>query len=154
MNELSHIGILLGRAYHSYVTLLSRMLEEAELDEYFRPGMGNVLFALYEQDDVSATNIANRTKLSKSTMTRMLKRFKAAKLISIRKNPNDGRGTLIKLTPLANSLKPRVKMLAANLESILTVDLTKSEIEMFRNCLSKTNETMLNEMSESLSTSA
>ena len=38
----------LGRAYYAYVGLAERVLVEAGLDHVIRPGMGHVLFALYE----------------------------------------------------------------------------------------------------------
>ena len=45
------MSFYLGRAYYAYVGLLERVLANHDLDGHLRPGMGHVLFALFEQDD-------------------------------------------------------------------------------------------------------
>ncbi len=65
----------LGRAYFAYVGLLERVLVEQKLDHVLRPGMGVVLFALYEKDRVSIKELAESSQLACSTLTGVLQRM-------------------------------------------------------------------------------
>ena len=67
--DLDQISFYLGRAYYTYVGLRERVLKDMGLDQHIRPGMGNVLFALFEHDDQTISEVAQRLKLAKSTMT-------------------------------------------------------------------------------------
>ena len=51
----------IGRAYYAYVGLAERILAEAGLGKQIQPGMGLVLFSLYEQDDRTIKEIAAQT---------------------------------------------------------------------------------------------
>ena len=58
---LDHLIWYLGRAYYTYVGLLERVLAELGLDRHLRPGMGHILFTLFERDDLSIKEIAARS---------------------------------------------------------------------------------------------
>ena len=66
-DPLDQIVWSIGRAYYAYVGLLERVLAETGLDRHVRPGMGHILFALFEEDGRNIKEIAARTQLSGST---------------------------------------------------------------------------------------
>ncbi len=119
MNELEQISFYLGRAYYTYVGLLERVLVEMGLDQHIRPGMGNVLFALFEQDDRTISEVGQRLQLSRSTMTGMVAGIEKAGLITTRRDPVDGRAVRLKLTPLARSLEQRCREVPDRIEKVL-----------------------------------
>src|SRR6516162_5985987 len=90
----------LGRAYYTYVGLLEQVLAETGLDRHVRPGLGHVLFTLFEQDERSIKDIAARSQLACSTLTGLLDRMESAGLIERRRDREDGRIVRIRLTPL------------------------------------------------------
>jgi DNA-binding MarR family transcriptional regulator len=102
----------LGRAYYTYVGLLEQVLAETGLDRHVRPGMGHVLFTLFEQDERSIKDIAARSQLACSTLTGLLDRMESAGLIERRRDREDGRIVRIRLTPLGRSLEPRCQAVA------------------------------------------
>ena len=95
----------LGRAYYAYIGLLERVLVEEKLDKILRPGMGVVLFALYEKDQVSIKDLAERSQLACSTLTGVLQRMEDAGLVARTRDEQDGRSVRVSLTPLSRKLK-------------------------------------------------
>src|SRR5580698_7078261 len=79
------ITFYIGRAYYNYVGLVERRLADAALDKHISPGMGHVLFALFERDGRIIKDLAAQVKLSYSTMTGLLSRMERAGLIECRK---------------------------------------------------------------------
>ncbi len=59
VRELDELIWDLGRAYYAYVGLLERVLVEQRLNDILQPGMGLVLFALYEQDGRTIKSLPN-----------------------------------------------------------------------------------------------
>lgn len=135
--ELYQISFLLGRAYYSYIGMLERLLEETGLGEFIKPGMGNLLFALFREDDRTISDVARELQLARSTMTGMVARMKKARLITVVKDPRDWRAVRLKLTPLARSLEGRCHELADHIERLLVDDLEPPEAEALRRSLSK-----------------
>ncbi|MFV0442104.1 MAG: MarR family winged helix-turn-helix transcriptional regulator [Planctomycetaceae bacterium] len=99
----------LGRAYYAYVGMIERVLVAAELDHLLRPGMGHVLFTLYEQDDLSIKEIAIRSHLAPSTLTGLLKQMGKAGVVSRHRDRTDGRLVRIRLTSLGREIENKCR---------------------------------------------
>ena len=97
----------LGRAYYAYVGLAERVLVDASLSHVIRPGMGHVLFALYEEDGRTIKEIAARSQLANSTLSGLLNRMEKAGLIERKRDEQDGRMVRVRLTALARKLETK-----------------------------------------------
>lgn len=133
--HLVQIGFLLGRAYYAYLGLLERELQEAGLDKVCPPGIGSLLFELYETDEVSIGVLGKRLSLSKSTMTGLVRKAQACGLVTTDRDPLDGRATLVKLTALAKSIQTECDHLADRLEDSITCNLTERQKAALRKSL-------------------
>jgi DNA-binding MarR family transcriptional regulator len=134
-DEISQIGVLLGRAYYSYIGFLQRLLDDTGLGKHIKPGMGSLLFALFREDDRTISEIARELQLARSTMTGIVARMKKARLITVVKCDQDSRAVRLRLTPLARSLEPRCHELAARVEQMLSRDLDEAEADELRRSL-------------------
>ena len=143
---LDQTGFLLGRAYFSYLGLLERLLAETGLDQHCPPGLGNLLFALFEQDDQTITAIGDRLELSKSTMTGLIRRAKKQKLVTTSRDLTDGRAIRVKLTPLARSLEGQCNGLARRIDSTLTSRLSPRQLTQLQSLLGKLVTTINDEI--------
>ncbi len=130
----------IGRAYYAYVGVLEQVLAETGLDEHLRPGMGHILFALFEQDGRSIKEIATRTQLSSSTLTGMLTRMEKAGIIARRRDDEDGRG--VRLTRLGRSLEPRCRLVAERLGEILRAGMGANGVLHAKHLLRRLTETL------------
>lgn len=129
---LDSTTFMIGRAYYNYVLLLEDLLLELGLERHISPGMGNILFALYEQDDRIIRDLAARVRLSSSTMTAILERMHKAGLIERRRDDGDGRAVRVRLTPLAHSIAPKCWKVVERLNEVIHAGMTPREIEQLK----------------------
>ena len=129
------VGFYLSRASIVFRELLKRSLEESLLHEHIKPGMGNLMFALYEQDGQTKTELAQRLHFSKMTITRLVRDVEKEKLVKTVADDRDGRATQVLLTPLAKSLEPEYQKLAVQLEERIAARFTGAQLAEFRQYL-------------------
>ena len=141
-SDLEQVSFYLGRAYYSYIGLLERLLAEMGMDDTLRPGMGNVLFALFEEDNVTLTEIARRLQVAKSTMTSVAARIKKAGLVTTHRDPDDGRAVRLRLTPLGRSLEPRCRELAQQIDATICAGLSQRQRDQLRRMLATDTATI------------
>ena len=132
----------LGRAYYTYVGLLEQVLTETGLDRHVRPGMGHVLFTLFEQDERSIKEIAARSQLACSTLTGLLDRMESAGLIERRRDREDGRIVRIRLTPLGRSLEPRCQAVAQQFADLFASHMGTAGVRRGKRLLQRMIQTM------------
>ncbi len=136
-SALQGLSFLVGRVYYNYVALLSSHLAKSGLSEHLIPGMGNILFALFEEDDVPMKAVTERASIAASTLTGMVKRMEDAGLVVRYRDKSDGRSTRLALTPLGRSLKPRCLELALTMERELNKGLSAAEQDTLLHLLSR-----------------
>ena len=120
---------VLGRAFYSYVPMLELLLEEFEVSKIIRPGMGHVLFALWEHDQVTMTNLAARTGLAPSSLTRLTGDMVKNKLVTRKRCADDGRAIRIQLTPLGRSLEAKADQVVSRLRAVVEAGMSKAEVK-------------------------
>lgn len=120
---------VLSRAFYSFVLMLELLLEEFGLSKIIRPGMGHVLFALWQHDNVTMTNLAARTGLAASTLTRLTGEMEKAKLVSRTRCAQDGRAVRIELTPLGRSLESMADQVVSRLREVVEAGMSSAEVK-------------------------
>jgi DNA-binding MarR family transcriptional regulator len=71
-----------------------------------RPAYGSLLLPLFEEDGLRMGELARRARLSKQTMTTMVRLLERDGLVERRGDPADARATLVHLTPRARAFRP------------------------------------------------
>ena len=99
------LGFLLAKATQRWNELLTERFAEAGFPEV-RPSYGSILVPLFEEDGLRLGEIARRARLSKQTMTTMVRLLERDGLVERRADPLDGRATLVFLTPRARAFRP------------------------------------------------
>jgi DNA-binding MarR family transcriptional regulator len=100
-----NLGFLLANASHRWNELLAERFAAAGFPDV-RPSYGSILVPLYEQDGLRMSEIAKRARLSKQTMTTMVRLLERDGLVERRSDPQDGRATLVFLTQRAQAFRP------------------------------------------------
>jgi DNA-binding MarR family transcriptional regulator len=139
---LEEISFYIGRAYYNYKLLLERTVRAHGLERVVSPGMGHILFTLFEKDGVIIREIARRTELSLPTLTVMLQRMKKAGLVELRRDPDDGRAVRVKLSPLGRSIEARCWRVLKRLNEVLEGGLSEREAETAKRALARMVENM------------
>lgn len=99
------LGFLLAKAAQRWNELLAEAFARAGFAEV-RPSYGSVLLPLFEEDGLQMGELGRRSRLSKQTMTALVRRVERDGLVSRRTDPGDARATLVFLTDRARRFEP------------------------------------------------
>jgi DNA-binding MarR family transcriptional regulator len=100
-----NLGFLLAKASQRWNELLADAFAAAGFPEV-RPSYGSILIPLYEEDGLRIGEIARRSRLSKQTMTTMVRLLERDGLVERRSDPEDGRAARVFLTRRAQAFRP------------------------------------------------
>lgn len=139
---LDELFFHIGRAYFNYKLLLERTLRALGLDGVVSPGMGHLLFTLFEEDDCIIRELVEKTRLSFPTITMMLRKMEKAGLVTATRDPDDGRSVRIRLTPLGRSIEGRCWKVVERLHAVVEAGLTPREAAAAKRALARMVENM------------
>ena len=131
---ISKIHQLSGRIF-------SRKLKDHNIND-INPAQGRVLFALWQKDNIPIQELAKRTALEKSTLTRMLDKLEETGHI-IRTFPDeDQRKTLIQLTEENRKMKAAYEGVSRDMINLYYSGFSESEMNQFEEYLGRIFETL------------
>jgi DNA-binding MarR family transcriptional regulator len=99
------LGFLLAKATQRWNELLQERFHDAGW-EAVRPSYGSILVPLFEEDGLRMGELAQRSRLSKQTMTTMVRLLERDGLVERLADPQDGRATRVFLTEKARRFEP------------------------------------------------
>jgi DNA-binding MarR family transcriptional regulator len=111
------LGFLLAKASQRW----NELLQEAFAREGFpevRASYGSVLLPLFEEDGLRIGEIARRARLSKQTLTTMVRLAERDGLVERRPDAADRRATRVHLTAKAHRFRPVAEQTLAELEEL------------------------------------
>jgi DNA-binding MarR family transcriptional regulator len=100
-----------------------------------RPSYGSVLIPLFEEDGLRMGELARRARLSKQTMTELVRRLERDGLVERRADPDDGRASLIFLTPRSRAFEPVAERALADLHTLVQRRLSGERTEELKAAL-------------------
>ena len=99
------LGFLLAKAVQRWNELLQERFRAAGWGDV-RPSYGSILLPLFEEDGLRMGELARRARLSKQTMTTMVRILERERLVRRERDLDDGRAIRIVLTPRARRFEP------------------------------------------------
>ena len=111
-----NLGYLLAKASQRWNELLYEGFVREGFPEV-RPSYGSVLIPLFEEDRLRMGEIAERARLSKQTITTMVRLCERDGLVTRRPDPDDGRASRVALTRKARAFQPAAERVLAELEA-------------------------------------
>ena len=112
-----NLGFLLAKASQRWNELLQRAFAREGFPEV-RASYGSVLLPLFEEDGLRIGEIARRARLSKQTMTTMVRLAERDGLVERRPDEADRRATRVHLTAKAHRFRPVAEETLAELEEL------------------------------------
>jgi DNA-binding MarR family transcriptional regulator len=110
-----NVGFLLAKASQRFNERLMARFAERGFPEV-RASYGSVLVPLFEAGPLRPGDIAARARLSKQSMTGLLKQCEAAGLVGRERDPADGRAFRVSLTPRGRELQRVAEQTLAELD--------------------------------------
>jgi DNA-binding MarR family transcriptional regulator len=135
----ANLGFALAKASQRWNELLAVRFAEFGYPEV-RPSYGSVLLPLFEEDGLRIGEIAARSRLSKQTMTTLVRLAERDGLVTREADPEDGRATRIRLTARAREFAPVAERVLEQLEKRVDELLGSRESVELRAALSKLTE--------------
>ena len=99
------LGFLLAKATQRWNQHLQERFRAAGWGKV-RASYGSILVPLFEQDRLQMGELARRARLSKQTMTTMVRLLEREHLVRRERDPNDGRAFRVVLTAKARRFQP------------------------------------------------
>jgi DNA-binding MarR family transcriptional regulator len=114
--------------------LLTERFAAAGFEEV-RPSYGSVLLPLYEEDGLRMGELARRARLSKQTMTELVRRLERDGLVERRRDPADGRASLIILTARSREFEPVAADVLVELDGLVRRVLDAERVDELKESL-------------------
>lgn len=128
------VGFLLAKAAQHWNDLLADRFAAAGYTEV-RPAYGSVLLPLYEDDGLRMGELARRARLSKQTMTEMIRRLERDGLVERRPDPTDARASLIFLTDRSHRFEPVAAATLSDLDRLVRRRLSAQRLAELKRSL-------------------
>jgi DNA-binding MarR family transcriptional regulator len=132
--DISNLGFLLAKASQHWNELLAARFQAHGFAEV-RPSYGSVLLPLFEEDDLRMGELARRSRLSKQTMTTLIRMCERDGLVSRTRDPDDARAFRIRLTPRALEFKPVADQVLGELDHQVLATLGQRQRQALTNAL-------------------
>jgi DNA-binding MarR family transcriptional regulator len=129
-----NLGFLLAKASKRWNELLAERFAERGFSEV-RPSYGSVLVPLLEQDGLRMGELAARSRLSKQTMTTIVRLVERDGLVERRPDPHDGRAARVHLTSRAEAFRPVAEQTLAELDERVEARLGDTKAKALQRAL-------------------
>jgi DNA-binding MarR family transcriptional regulator len=113
-----NLGYLLAKASQRWNELLRERFVHAGYPDV-RPAYGSVLLPLFEEDGLRMGEIARRVRLSKQTMTTLVRLAERDGLVRREADPEDGRAFRIRLTARSLGFRSVVEDVLRELDELV-----------------------------------
>jgi DNA-binding MarR family transcriptional regulator len=125
------IGFLLRLLDARYDGLYQNLTRQNDIT----PRQFGVLMALYQDGPLTPSVLAERISSDRNTLSEMLKRMIARKLISKKDNAEDRRSIQVQITAKGEAALLKVIPAAAKLQDLMLAPLTKEDRAHFLKCM-------------------
>jgi MarR family transcriptional regulator, lower aerobic nicotinate degradation pathway regulator len=129
-----NVGYLLAKASQRWNELLYERFRREGFKEV-RPSYGSIILPLFEEDGLRMGELAERARLSKQTMTTMIRLVERDGLVRRQRDPEDRRAFRVYLTARARSFRPVAKSILRELDELLEEQLSQAELSTLKTSL-------------------
>ena len=135
MKSQSQGGFLMAKIRQVGGRIAERILREYKIE--ITSAQGRIMFALWQQDDISINELAKKTQLGKSTLTSMLDRLEKMGYVKRQRSKKDRRKILIRRTKKDKALESKYVEVSQQMTKLYYKGFTKNEIGRFENDLTR-----------------
>jgi len=129
MKQQRQAGFLMAKIRQVAGRIFERMLKNYGIE--INSAQGRIMFALWQQDNISINKLAKRTQLKKSTLTSMLDRLEKMGYISRQRSKQDRRVILIKRTKKDRDLENKYVELSQEHTKLFYKGFSQVDINRF-----------------------
>lgn len=139
--KLRQGGLLIAKIHQLAGRIFAKKLKKYEINE-INPAQGRILFVLWQRDAISIQELAEKTSLGKSTLTRMLDKLEETGHIKRIFSQSDRRKIYIELTDKNRALKDLYDAVSSDMLSLYYQGFSDSEIGQFEQYLARIHKNL------------
>lgn len=136
MAKLRQGGFLISKIHQLSGRIFSRKLKHFNIHD-INPAQGRILFALWQKDRIPIQELAKRTSLGKSTLTRMLDKLEETGHLNRLFPDDDRRKVLIQLTDGNKKMKIAYEDVSLEMTGLYYEGFSEREIDQFERFLER-----------------
>ena len=129
MKEQRQAGFLMAKIRQVSGRIFERMLNKYGIE--INSAQGRIMFALWQEDNISINELAKKTQLKKSTLTSMLDRLEGMGYVKRERSKKDRRVILIKRTNKDKDLEKKYVELSQEHTAFFYKGFSESQIDRF-----------------------
>jgi len=129
-------GFLISKIHQMSGRIFTKKLKSYNLYE-INSAQGRIIFVLWQSNGISIQELAKKTALEKSTLTRMLERLENSGYLLRISSKNDRRKTIVKLTAKNEELKDAYEQVSTDMLDLFYKGFTECEIDTFEDYLKR-----------------
>jgi MarR family transcriptional regulator, lower aerobic nicotinate degradation pathway regulator len=126
-----NVGYLLAKASQRWNELLYKRFRREGFKEV-RPSYGSIVLPLFEEDGLRMGKLAECARLSKQTMTTMIRLLERDGLVRRQRDPEDRRAFRVYLTARARSFQPVAESVLREMDELVEERLSKAELSRLK----------------------
>ncbi len=124
--------------------IFERLLQKNNIE--LSGGQGRILFILWKNDNLSISEISQKTSLAKNTISVVIDGMVRKGIVSRNINPLNRRQTLISLTEYAKSLQGKYETVSQQMNALFYQGFTENEQKQFEQFLARILDTLTQNM--------
>jgi DNA-binding MarR family transcriptional regulator len=135
-------GFLISKIHQLSRRTFAKLLKKAQIQD-INPAQGRILFVLWEKDMIPISEIAEKTQLHKTTLTKMLDKLEDQGHIKREPSKKDRRITLIGITEKNRKLSHEYNQVSKQMSNIYYDDFTHEEVVQLDELLTKVLDNLI-----------
>jgi DNA-binding MarR family transcriptional regulator len=133
MKKQSQGGFLIAKIHQLSGRIFTKLLKKHEIE--INPAQGRIMFVLWRNDKITIQELANKTSLSKTSLTSMLDRLESMGYIKRIPSFEDRRKIFIELTEKDRALQEKYVQVSKEMIDIFYRDFSENDIDKFEDTL-------------------
>lgn len=142
--ERTDLGYLLARASQRWDALLAERCKAHGFPEV-RPAFGSILLPLFQEDGLRMGDLADRARISKQSMTTLVRDAAEAGLVTRERDPGDARSHRVRLTSRAEEYRPVARLILDEMRERLLEENDQASVDVVIRSLGTIKELSLNQ---------
>lgn len=133
-------GFYITRIKHLQARIFEKLLTENGLE--ISGGQGRILFVLWKEDNLTVSEISQKTSLAKNTVSIIVDGMVQKGILARNINPANRRQTIISLTEYAKALQEKYEQVSQQMNHLFYQGFSDREREEFEGYLARILDTL------------
>ena len=133
-------GFYITRIKHLQARIFEKLLAENGIE--ISSGQGRILFVLWKEDNLTVSEISQKTSLAKNTVSIIVDGMVQKGILARNINPANRRQTIISLTEYAKALQEKYEQVSQQMNHLFYQGFSDKEREEFEGYLARILDTL------------